>query len=49
MDSFILGEDIPVLCHTATSFPDGIQSAFDHLHQVLPKTGRQEVFRDFTP
>ena len=42
MDSFILGEDIHVLCHTATSFPEGIPAAFDHLHQTLPlKEGRR--------
>ncbi len=42
MDSFILGEDIPVICHKADSFPDGICAAFDHLHDIVPeKEGRR--------
>lgn len=36
MDSFILGEDIPVVCHKAKSFPDGIQTAHEELHRTLP-------------
>ena len=36
MDSFILGEDIPVVCHKAVSFPDGIQTAHEQLHRILP-------------
>jgi len=42
MDSFILGEDIPVMFVTANSFPDGICEAFDKLHSVVPeKEGRR--------
>lgn len=36
MDSYILGEDIPVVCHRAKSFPDGIQTAHEELHRMLP-------------
>lgn len=35
MDSFILGEDIPVVCHKANSYPDGIEAAHSALHQML--------------
>ncbi len=36
MDSFILGEDIPVVCIRAKSFPDGIIAAHEELHRMLP-------------
>ena|SRR6478672_5922384 len=36
MDSFILGEDIPVICVKADRFPDGIQAAHEALHRAIP-------------
>jgi predicted transcriptional regulator YdeE len=36
MDSFILGEDIEVMCIKADKFPDGIQAAHQKLHRTIP-------------
>ena len=35
METFQLNKDIPVICITASSFPDGIMDAFHQLHQLL--------------
>ena len=44
MDSFILGEDIEVVCLKATSFPDGIRSAHENLHRELPFNENRRYF-----
>lgn len=44
MDSFILGEDIKVMCITATSFPDGIERAHIQLHAMLTEKERRRFF-----
>jgi predicted transcriptional regulator YdeE len=44
MDSFILGEDIPVICLTADSFPAGIEAAHEQLHQKVPNRQGRRFF-----
>ena len=44
MDSFILGEDIHIMCVKADTFPDGIAAAFDKLHQTVPKNAVRRYF-----
>lgn len=44
MDSFILGEDIKVVCLTAKSFPEGIENAHAQLHEMLPKKEGRRFF-----
>jgi predicted transcriptional regulator YdeE len=44
MDSFILGEDIKVICVTATSFPDGVERAHIQLHAILQEKERRRFF-----
>lgn len=44
MDSFILGEDIKVMCVTATAFPDGIERAHIQLHAMLTEKERRRFF-----
>ena len=44
MDSYILGEDIHVVCLTATSFPEGIEEAFENLKKILPPTEGRRYF-----
>lgn len=44
MDSFILGDDIKVMCVTAANFPDGIKEAHQHLHSLLPDIDRRKLF-----
>lgn len=41
MDSFTFQQDVPVVCVTATSFPDGIKNAFDTLSAALPQNERR--------
>lgn len=44
MDSFILGEDIKVMCITASEFPDGIERAHIQLHAMLAEKERRRFF-----
>ena len=44
MDSFILGDDIPVMYITAAGFPEGVPSAHQQLHDLLPKAERRRYF-----
>jgi len=44
MDSFNLSEDINVLCLTAESFPDGIESAQIHLQAMLDHKDKRRFF-----
>jgi predicted transcriptional regulator YdeE len=44
MDSFILGEDIPVICLTASSFPAGIADAHEQLHKMIPQRQGRRFF-----
>lgn len=41
MDSFTFQQDVPVVCVTATSFPEGIKEAFDKLSSALPQNERR--------
>lgn len=44
MDSFILGEDIEVVCLRAKSFPDGIVAAHQELHRMTPNHEGRRFF-----
>ena len=44
MDSFILGEDIPVMTLTASRFPEGISEAFSKLHSIVPDHDKRRWF-----
>lgn len=44
MDSFILGEDIRVVCYPADRFPEGIQNAHETLHGILPYNPHRRLF-----
>ena len=44
MDSFTFQEDVPVVCVTATSFPDGILEAHQQLHASLPHNERRNFY-----
>ena len=44
MDSFILGEDIKVMCVNATAFPDGIERAHIQLHAMLAEKEKRRFF-----
>lgn len=44
MDSFNLSEDLPVMCVTADSFPNGIESAHQQLHQMLDSSKEKRDF-----
>lgn len=44
MDSFILDDDISVVCVTAKNFPDDIERAHIHLHVILPEKERRRFF-----
>ncbi|MBI1782927.1 MAG: transcriptional regulator [Sphingobacteriales bacterium] len=41
MEKYIIEKDIPVVCVRASSFPDGVMTAFEKLHQLTSSvTGR---------
>jgi len=44
MDSFTLDKDIKTLCVTAEEFPEGILTAHQKLHSLLPKVERRHFF-----
>jgi predicted transcriptional regulator YdeE len=44
MDSYILGEDIRVMCVSADNFPDGIMPAFEKLHGSVPEKHDRRYF-----
>lgn len=44
MDSFILGEDIQVMCINAHDFPDGVERAHIQLHAMLTEKERRRFF-----
>jgi hypothetical protein len=44
MDSFILGEDIQVMCVFADRFPEGIVPAFEKLHNIVPNNPGRRYF-----
>jgi hypothetical protein len=44
MEKFELNEDIKVLCAQASSFPAGIQTAFQELEKKLPDLAQRQVF-----
>jgi hypothetical protein len=41
MDTYILGEDIHVVCLRADRFPEGIEAAHEALHEKFPAEARQ--------
>jgi predicted transcriptional regulator YdeE len=44
MDSFKISDDIPVICVTATSFPEGIENAHELLHTRFPEHTKRHFF-----
>ena len=44
MENFILEQAIKVFCVTATSFPDGIKSAHEALHSLVPFSNERKYF-----
>lgn len=44
MENFILEQAIKVFCVTATSFPDGIKSAHETLHSLVPFSNERKYF-----
>jgi len=44
MESFFFAEDIKVFYVTATSFPDGIQEAFQKLHSLIGSPAGRKFF-----
>ena len=44
MENFILEEDIKVFCITAVSFPDGVKSAHETLHSLVPFSAERKYF-----
>ena len=44
MEKYTLESDIPVLCVTATSFPEGVMAAYDKIHSIVPKEEGRRVF-----
>jgi hypothetical protein len=44
IEKFIIENDIPVFCLTATSFPDGIMDAHQKLHALLAPSDKRRSF-----
>lgn len=44
MENYLVENDIPVLCVTAASFPEGIQEAFSKIHSLVPDAGRRTTY-----
>jgi hypothetical protein len=44
MENYLVDNDIKVLCITATSFPDGIQEAFNKIHSLVPDAARRTTY-----
>jgi predicted transcriptional regulator YdeE len=44
MDSFKISDDIPVMCITATSFPDGVENAHQILHALFSDKEKRHIF-----
>lgn len=44
MDSFNLSEDLKVMCVTADSFPNGVESAHQQLHTLFPQNDHRQFF-----
>ena len=44
METIQLEQDIPLLCVTATSFPEGIAEAHQRLHAVIPFSEERRYF-----
>jgi hypothetical protein len=40
METYSLEQNIKVFCVTATSFPDGVQAAYDALYKIVGNQGR---------
>ncbi|QIL38709.1 transcriptional regulator [Pedobacter sp. HDW13] len=44
METYIIEEDIKVLCITASSFPDGVLAAHQQLHALFPPNKQRMYF-----
>jgi len=44
METYIIEEDIKVLCITASSFPDGVLAAHQQLHALFPPSKQRMYF-----
>ncbi len=44
MEKFIVKKDIPLLCVTATSFPEGVLKAHEKLHTILATTEGRIIY-----
>lgn len=44
METYLIEEDIKVLCITAGSFPDGVLAAHQKLHELFPPGNKRRYF-----